>query len=414
MKLRVYVTLLVLLLFNLYSMGQKESGKRPSWADGVEKGYLIVSASGSSIQLAKEKAFSKVRENVILSVAVQVNYSSTSSVSERVQNNSRELNEEFVSKVNLHSGQLGFVSGLSESKIADFYWVKTSKKKEPENFVYYIKYPFSDADLNSLISDYNREVNKRKQELEVLKRELLLTSSADSLKVMQQKVKFFRSQTGFYDDQALGQMETEISDFVKSSKFEIQNNQLGLFELRMLRNGRPFFVGIENISSDIKGLRYEKNSLGYSCYYDYANMNYSDKCAFEITYNMLGNAQKRALSLDLQSVYPRFNLSKIQANSVNDNIEASLVLNVLNEVGFEVQSLEIVIKSNSFVFNNTKEAFSLKRGDNELMLIATGNSQKFFSLLESSYNLADVFVRYRIPNTQFKQTYSLYQQKIQR
>jgi hypothetical protein len=410
-KTLLFVLTLVLAQFNAFS--QKESGKMPSWVNGVEKGYLIVSASSSTIQQAKDKAFSKIRENVILSVAVQVNYSSTSTVSEKVQNNTRELNEEFVAKVNLHSGQLGFVNGISESKIADFYWVKTSKKKEPDTYVYYIKYPFSDSDLNTLISEYNREVNKRKQELEVLKRELLLTSTADSLKIMHQKVKFFRSQTGFYDDQVLGQMETEITDFTKASKFEIQKNQLGFFELNMSRNGRPFLVSIDNISSDIKGLRYEKNDRGYACYYDYANMNYTDKCVFEISYSLLGKTQKRTLSLDLQSVYPRFNLSKLYTKADVEGIYATMYLNVLNEVGFEVESLEIVIKSNSFTFKNAHPGLGLKRGENELILVSSGEAQKFFALLESSYNLADVFIRYQIPQTQFKQSLNLYQQKIQ-
>ena len=404
--------LFLLLLCNNVCFSQKQKKKAPDWINGTSQGYLIVSASGGTIQQAKDKAFSKVRENVVLSVAVQVRYASTATVSEKVHNNSREYNEEFVSKVNLHSAELGFVNGISESKITDFYWVRTSKKKQPEVFSYFIKYPFSDSDLAALLSDYDREVRKRKEELDGLKKEVVLLSTQDSLRTLNQKIGYFRSQTGFYDDRVLSQLEFELNDFVKTSKFEIQRNELGYFELAMSRSGRPFLTTIEGLSSELKDLRWERDGRSYKCYYDYSYMSYNDKVNMEVSYNLMGKVCKRNMSIDLGSVYPKFNLLKLSANSDNNILQAVAQINALNQVGFVVESVEIVVKSKSFAFQNSTPNNLLKYGNNDLSFISNADASSFFPLLESAYNLADVTIRYRIPETKFEHSISLYQVKI--
>ncbi len=406
------IFLIALFVISLSCFSQKESRKAPDWINGTAQGYLIVSATGGTIQQAKDKAFSKVRENVVLSVAVQVRYASTATVSEKVHNNSREYNEEFVSKVNLHSAELGFVNGISESKITDFYWVRTSKKKQPEVFAYFIKYPFSDSDLAALLSDYDREVRKRKEELDALKREVLLLSRQDSLHTLIQKIVFFRSQTGFYDDRVLSQLEFELNDFVKTSKFEIQRNELGYFELTMFRHGGAFLATIDNLSSGLKDLRWERTNRSYKCYYDYSYMPYDDKVNMEVSYNLMGKAYKRTMSIDLGSVYPKFNLMKLSAISDNNMLQAVAQINALNQVGFVVESVEIVVKSKSFVFQNSTPNDLLKYGSNELTFTSNADALSFFTLLESAYNLADVTIRYRIPETKFEHSMSLYQVKI--
>lgn len=404
--------LIVFLLSANFCFSQKQKKKAPDWINGTSQGYLIVSASGGTIQQAKDKAFSKVRENVVLSVAVQVRYASTATVSEKVHNDSRQYNEEFVSKVNLHSAELGFVNGISESKIADFYWVRTSKKKQPEVFTYFIKYPFSDSDLAALLSDYDREVRKRKEELDGLKKEVVLLSTQDSLRTLNQKIGYFRSQTGFYDDRVLSQLEFELNDFVKTSKFEIQRNELGYFELAMSRSGRPFLTTIENLSSELKDLRWERDGRSYKCYYDYSYMSYNDKVNMEVSYNLMGKVCKRNMSIDLGSVYPKFNLLKMSANSDNNILQAVAQINALNQVGFVVESVEIVVKSKSFAFQNSTPNNLLKYGNNNLSFTSNADASSFFPLLESAYNLADVTIRYRIPETKFEHSISLYQVKI--
>ena len=403
---------IALFIISLSCFSQKESRKAPDWINGTAQGYLIVSATGGTIQQAKDKAFSKVRENVVLSVAVQVRYASTASSSEKVHNQSREYNEEFVSKVNLHSAELGFVNGISESKITDFYWVRTSKRKQPLVFQYFIKYPFSDADLAALLSDYNREVRKRKDELDALKKEVVLLSTQDSLHTLIQKIGFFRSQTGFYDDRVLSQLEFELNDFVKTSKFEIQRNELGYFELTMFRHGLPFLTTIDNLSSGLKDLRWERENRSYKCYYDYSYMPYDDKVNMEVSYNLMGKPSKRTMSIDLGSVYPKFNLLKLAANSTNNVVQAVAHVNALNQVGFVVESVEIIVKSKSFTFQNSTPNNLLKYGNNELSFTSNADSSAFFPLLESAYNLADVTIRYRIPETKFEHSISLYQVKI--
>lgn len=401
-----------MLVCNNFCFSQKQKKKAPDWINGTSQGYLIVSASGGTIQQAKDKAFSKVRENVVLSVAVKVRYASTAAVSEKVHNDSREYNEEFVSKVNLHSAELGFVNGISESKISDFYWVRTSKKKQPEVFAYFIKYPFSDSDLAALLSDYDREVRKRKEELDGLKKEVVLLSTHDSLRTLIQKIDFFRSQTGFYDDRVLSQLEFELNDFVKTSKFEIQRNELGYFELIMFRHGIPFLATIDNLSSGLKDLRWERENRSYKCYYDYSYMSHDDKVNMEVSYNLMGKVCKRNMSIDLGSVYPKFNLLKLSAISDNNMLQAVAQINALNQVGFVVESVEIVVKSKSFTFQNSTPNNLLKYGNNELSFTSNADSSSFFPLLESAYNLADVTIRYRIPETKFEHSISLYQVKI--
>jgi hypothetical protein len=405
-------SLITFFILSLSCFSQKESRKAPDWINGSAQGYLIVSATGGSIQQAKDKAFSKVRENVVLSVAVQVKYASEGTVSEKVHNQTREINEEFVSKVNLHSAELGFVNGISESKIVDFYWARTSKRKQPLEYVYFIKYPFSDKDLATLLSDYDREVRKRKAELEALKKEVVLLSTQDSLSTLLQKIKYFRSQTGFYDDRVLSQLEFELNDFVKTSKFEIQRNELGYFELHMFRNGKPFSTTIESLSSELKDLRWERDNKSYKCYYDYSYMSYSDKVNMDVSYNLMGKVCKRNMSIDLGSVYPKFNLLKLSARQAENGLGAFAQISALNQVGFIVESVELTVKSKSFIFQNSIPDALLKYGNNELSLRSNDNALDFFAALDAAYSLADVSIRYKIPNTKFEHSINLYQVKI--
>jgi hypothetical protein len=141
-------------------------------------------------------------------------------------------------------------------------------------------------------------------------------------------------------------------------------------------------------------------------------MSYNDKVNMEVSYNLMGKVCKRNMTIDLGSVYPKFNLLKLAANSDNNILQAVAQINALNQVGFVVESVEIVVKSKSFAFQNSTPNNLLKYGNNDLSFTSNADASSFFPLLESAYNLADVTIRYRIPETKFEHSVSLYQVKI--
>ena len=68
----------------------------------------------------------------------------------------------FKNKSSVQTADIPSLKGISLNKVSDFYWEKIQNKKTKEITVaYHVKYPYSEAELQKLI----REFNKKDQEM---------------------------------------------------------------------------------------------------------------------------------------------------------------------------------------------------------------------------------------------------------
>ncbi len=147
---------------------QSSRKEAPNWVHGLAKNFIIVNGTGENHEQAKLNALSRIKEDIINSVAVHVvsktqyrtvESSEANSIDEFVQvyNNNLEVNSDYFDAL----------KGISLSKAEDFYW-EIHRRDGYERVVYHIKYPFRESELGMLISEYERLTRELSSKLDSL------------------------------------------------------------------------------------------------------------------------------------------------------------------------------------------------------------------------------------------------------
>lgn len=177
----------------------ESSKKKPKWVNGLEKGYIIVVASSPTLDDAQQKALAKVKEQIISSVAENIQTSSEYFRSENIKNGNTNFSENFQTATKTQAANISFVKGISLSKVDAFYWekIELDKKTKKYKYYYHIKYPFSRTQLLALI----REFEKADKALTVqMESYLAKTNTMTSVEEMSQTIKEMQALSdGFID-----------------------------------------------------------------------------------------------------------------------------------------------------------------------------------------------------------------------
>ena len=144
-----------------------KSGKKPDWVSGIEPNYLIESGKGATLDEAKTQALTRVKDNIVNSVAVKVSSSTELSTSEIRQGEKYNVSGSYAEVIKTKTANLPAIKGISENKVSEFYWEKIQNKKSGLVVCYYhVKYPFSQADLDQIIFEYNEALRRMREQLE--------------------------------------------------------------------------------------------------------------------------------------------------------------------------------------------------------------------------------------------------------
>lgn len=161
-----------LLIFVLVSMAQvrvtDRSGRKPSWVNGLETGYIIGSGTADNITQAQKNALNMIKRRIVTAVAENVRSSSELRIEEQTVNNKVNLFlENFAVETKTESADVPFLKGISLSKAEDYYWEKTRNRNTGvEVYNYHIKYPFPEMELQKLVLDFTIRDKRLSNELE--------------------------------------------------------------------------------------------------------------------------------------------------------------------------------------------------------------------------------------------------------
>lgn len=175
---RFTISVLCTLLFSMVSFAQykvTESSERrmPSWVGSVEHGYLCVSGTGSSLEDARSAALAELKSQIAESVAVLVISDTRYQSSSTESNGMSQFSQNMESDIRTKSAKLPFINEISLSKAKGYYWEERYfKDTRATEYLYAIRYPFSDLDLKMLVAEY-QEHEKRLNE-QLAKFELML------------------------------------------------------------------------------------------------------------------------------------------------------------------------------------------------------------------------------------------------
>ena len=162
------------MLFSTWIFGQekvieKSAKERPGWVYSIENNFIIVSVQAPSLEEAKEKVLENILVEIVNSVALTVK-SKTEMFTETITKN-QILNslEMFKNETTIESAKVPFLKGVSLSKARGYYWEKLKNKKDNTiTYTYSVRYPFSNFELNQIISEYEKRDLEMNENLKLI------------------------------------------------------------------------------------------------------------------------------------------------------------------------------------------------------------------------------------------------------
>ncbi len=137
-----------------YSVSDK-SGKKPEWTMSMEKGFIVGIGNGVAVEDAKDNAMVNVKAQITTAVADFISSTSVSKTTELTANKLNELYQSFSNVITTQSGKRDYLQGVSASNVVAFYWEKlVDKQTKAVKYQYFVKYPFSQFDLDDLVQDF--------------------------------------------------------------------------------------------------------------------------------------------------------------------------------------------------------------------------------------------------------------------
>lgn len=179
------VILILLCMIPAVSYAQEkvvdESGDKPEWVDNTMPEYIIVSTTAPELMKAQTQCMDLVRQEIINSVAVNINSSSSTSSTQTFVNDDNLFKSEFSSELKVVAARLPFITGISISN-AETYWEKIYIKKEKKYFYRcHLKYPYSDMTKRKLVLEFKLNDEKKSKQLEMLKSQYDNISSVEEI-----------------------------------------------------------------------------------------------------------------------------------------------------------------------------------------------------------------------------------------
>lgn len=157
-----YIILFVSLLLATQFVSAQEkvvessANSAPEWIGVSQRGYIVVSAEHATLDGAKKQCLANIYQNIISSVAVNISSQELSYDAQTITNEYASVVQSYESRVETIAAQLPFVQGITIDK-AEIYWKKIFNKAENTyRYELHAKYPFTMAERNALIAEYNK------------------------------------------------------------------------------------------------------------------------------------------------------------------------------------------------------------------------------------------------------------------
>ena len=181
-KIAILSTLLLLtaLAFAQDKVAESSEKKKPKWAnDLLERDYVITAADGNTLQEAQQQSITLVKQEIVRSIAENVTSASTLNTSE---DDRGSVSSSYRQNIMTRANKVPYVQGISLSTAEASYWEKITNKKEKRTFYrFYIKVPFSRAQLGKLVAEYKAEDNKITQRIDDLNAALNSVESVEQI-----------------------------------------------------------------------------------------------------------------------------------------------------------------------------------------------------------------------------------------
>jgi hypothetical protein len=275
----------------------------------METGYIITTAEGTTMEMARTLAMQAVKERIVSSVAEHIESEVSMMMSETTTDNDIEALTVFSKQVRSKSADIPFINDISEAHVEDYYWEKVQIKKNEYIFRYNIKYPFSSLKIRAIILEFRehqeelkRIAHDRADKIQAFSRENFAScNSVEEMLEISNRLNTFIT-TLPNDDQESINICRSIQQQYKKTLAAIQIRVIEVtreyteFELYFANKPISYYKTPKFKSNCLSEIAFVQGDLSSRVIYNYEAGCYEDDANnLEISYSILGNRIKQVV-----------------------------------------------------------------------------------------------------------------------
>ena len=223
---------------------ESSSKKAPEWLNTAVEDYLVVTVTSNTLADAQSKALSEISERIIMAVASNVAVTSKNELSEVNTNGQVDSKDVFNRISKMKSANLPFLKGVSLSNVEDVYWQKLRNKSTyVEYYEYSVKYPFTKAEQNKLIAEFEKLDAEKVAEFEGLEQRINEIESVeeigDCIAQLDALIEYFFDEVRQSQAEALKKRYKMLYDALTVAGTFIEQ---GKYKCQLLLDGNPIHV----------------------------------------------------------------------------------------------------------------------------------------------------------------------------
>ena len=398
---------------------ESSSKRKPAWINGLEKDYIITSGSGSTVQEAQQNALNMVKEQIVSSVAENVQTTSEMKVEENTVNKVSTYLEKFATTTTTTSGPVPFLQGISLAKVEEFYWEKTENKASRSvRFEYHLKYPFPRTEIWKLVEEF------KKRDVEMTKQLDELFAAADNISNIddiEKNIGELRILADYFMDSRKDKANLGITRYQALYKsIELVELESGLGELKYaLRLGSRFVQTARRpqTRSECARITSTINNNDHTIIkYDYFNCYEDPENNILVTYRFGNNNVQKNFYFDITADKAAIFVNepiRLSAAAIADGIVSSSSLSITvvakYDAPFTIDKVELELPGQApITIENVQQSYSGK-GNHALTL----NVYQPLSLEKTSTSgqriaMLSGYIHFRSDKTGERKTYRIY------
>lgn len=160
---------------------ERSQKQRPDWIGTPNQDYLYASASDKDLEIARQKAMTTIKVEMLGSVAENIE-SSTESLMEQITSKGEvSSNIQIIQTGHSSVANLPFLSGVSFVNAKESYWEKTQDKDGKTEYTFHLLYPFSKLEYEKFRLQFEKLDNSQVEIVSHYEEELGNINSVDSI-----------------------------------------------------------------------------------------------------------------------------------------------------------------------------------------------------------------------------------------
>lgn len=193
---------------------ERSEKKIPAWYSSPGNGFIFAEGEAATLAEAQEKAVRQLVLQVVQSVGVNVEHSSSMSASSGVDDGALHEKELFESSTEIAYARLPFVKGISLAEAQATYWEKLMDKSSGKTFYKFaVLYPLSERRVAEMRTQYEREDSEKSASLKECRRMLSEVASSEQI---EDAVRTLTSLRQFFLDTARQHEAQELCESYRS------------------------------------------------------------------------------------------------------------------------------------------------------------------------------------------------------